>query len=111
MIDQLVHSELARIKDSATLSAISQWLVDPRCEQREWDYCDDGRSYPCWIVLEHPPSNTCIVYCEQGFGPSCPWGLVFIAGEHLSMGADYSWCSSLEEAFVESMAWDSDMGQ
>lgn len=58
------------------------------------------------MLLEHPPSNTCIVYSEYGFGPTNPWGLLFIGGECTSMGADYQWYSRLEDVFRESQAWD-----
>jgi hypothetical protein len=79
--------------------------VTPRCEQRSWDYGAPGTVYRCWIVLEHPASGTGIAYCEQGFGPSCPWGLLWISGEHLSMGMDSGWYDSLEDAVRESFAW------
>ncbi|CAG0933531.1 hypothetical protein TFLX_03094 [Thermoflexales bacterium] len=61
-----------------------------------------GQTYPCWIVLEHKESNTGIAYCDYGFGPKDPWGLVFLSGD--SMGMDSGWFSSLEDAFRESMA-------
>ena len=53
---------------------------------RGWDFGEPGQKFPCWIVLDHLPTNTCIAYCENGFGPSYPWGLLFIKGQHLSMG-------------------------
>jgi hypothetical protein len=57
-------------------------------------------------VLEHPPSNTGIAYCAQGFGPSDPWGIVFLSGELTGIGMDSAWFSTLESAMRESMAWD-----
>ena len=35
-----------------------------------------------------------------------PWGLIFLSGEHLSIGMDCAWYSTLEDAFRESMAWE-----
>ena len=105
-IERLVQAQLGRITDGALVKAISSLLVAPRVEERPWDYGPPGQKYPCWIVLEHPPSNTGIAYCAEGFGPQCPWGLLFLAGEHLSMGMDAGWYTTLEDAFRESMACD-----
>jgi hypothetical protein len=104
-IESLVQAELSRM-DSAVAAAVQPFLVAPRLEQREWDYGAEGQTYPCWIVLEHQPSNTGISYCAQGFGPKDPWGLLFLRGPHLSMGMDSGWFSSLEDAFRGSMACD-----
>jgi len=72
---------------------------------REWDYGEAHQEFPCWIVLEHQPSNTCIAYCEEGFGPVSPWGLLFISRAHLNIGMDSGWFTRFEDAFRESMAW------
>lgn len=108
VIQQKVDAELSRIDDATLLSTMKPLLVVPRREMREWDYGDPGQTFPCWIVLDHVPTNTCIAYCDNGFGPSSPWGLLFIAGDYLSMGMDSGWYSKLEDAFRESMAWDGD---
>jgi len=101
----LVETELARIPSSQTAALIRSLLVPPRCEDRPWDYGAPGATYPCWIVAEHTPSGTAFAYCEQGFGPSCPWGLLSVSGEHLSMGMDCGWYESLAEVVRESFAW------
>ncbi len=107
-VKKKLELELEAITDVTVLERLNLLLVKPRCEYREWDYGEEGLEYPCWIVADHGPSNTCIAYCEHGFGPSFPWGLLFIAGDHLSMGMDCGWYSNLEDAFRESMAWDGD---
>lgn len=101
-IDGLVRAELIRIADSNVRDAISRLLVTPRCEDRGWDYGPSLSTYPCWIVLEHRASGTAIAYCEHGFGPRCPWGLIWLDGG--SMGMDSAWFKSLEDAFHESWA-------
>jgi|SRR3954464_7472278 hypothetical protein len=98
--------ELTRISDSALLARIRELLVPPYSVQRDWDYGRPGDKFICWTVLEHPPSNTGIAYCEQGFGPTNPWGLVFLSGNHMGIGMDSAWFASLESAMRESMAWD-----
>lgn len=100
-----VEAELARISEPSTVALIRSLLVQPRCEQRPWDYGEPGQTYPCWIVAEHPASNTAFAYCEHGFGPRCPWGLLACSGEFLNMGMDSSWFSSLEDCVRDSFAW------
>jgi hypothetical protein len=69
---------------------------------RPWDYGRPGEAFPCWLVPEHQASNTGIAYCEQGFGPRCPWGLLFLEGtEHMSMGMDSAWFEYFLEACFE----------
>jgi hypothetical protein len=105
-ITRLVAGELARILAPVLVAAIRQLLVTPYVVDRHWDYGYPGEKYPCWTVLEHPPSNTGIAYCELGFGPSFPWGLVFLFGEHMGIGMDFGWLASLEDAMRDSQAWD-----
>jgi len=108
IVQEKIDAELSRIVDAALLGAMKPLLVAPRCEMRGWDYGEFGQEFPCWIVLDHLQTNTCIAYCECGFGPSFPWGLLFITGQFLSMGMDSGWYANLEDAFRESMAWDGD---
>lgn len=105
-ITELVEAELSRISNSAMVAAIRGHLVAPYPVDRAWDYRRHGERFTCWTVLEHPPSNTGISYCEAGFGPTHPWGLVFLSGECMSIGSDVSWYGTLEEAMQESAAWD-----
>jgi hypothetical protein len=105
-ISSLVRQELDHVTDLALLNRIRELLVTPHPVERDWDYGHFGERFTCWTVLEHTPSNTAIAYCEQGFGPSDPWGLVFLSGEHMGIGMDSAWFSTLESAMRESMAWD-----
>jgi len=105
-VSSIVGKELACINDSALLSRIRQLLIKPYAVEQDWDYGRDGERFTCWTVLEHSPSNTGIAYCQQGFGPSDPWGLVFLSGKHMGIGMDSSWFPTLESAMRESMAWD-----
>ena len=99
-----VASQLGQIKQRELLDAITPLLVPPRCELRPWDYGSPEEAFPCWIVLEHAPSNTCIAYSEMGFGPRCPWRLLWTSGPSMNMGPDSSWYTYLEDAFRESFA-------
>ena len=104
-VSSLVRKELDHITDPEILNRIRELLVAPHSVERDWDYGHVGERFICWTVLEHPPSNTGIAYCEQGFGPSNPWGLVFLSGEYMSIGMDCGWFSTLESAMRDSKAW------
>ncbi len=104
-IQALVDAELSALIDQRVVSHIRSLLVAPTAIMREWDYGAPGQSYPCWSVLDHPKSSTGIAYCEFGFGPRSPWGLVFLSGtSRMSIGMDSGWYESFMEVFFESRA-------
>jgi len=105
-VSSLVSEELTRITDSALVARIRRLLVVPYPVERNWDYGRIGERFTCWTVLELPATNTGIAYCPQGFGPSDPWGLIFLSGEHMGIGMDAAWFPTLESAMRESMAWN-----
>jgi hypothetical protein len=102
----LVEDELARLTDARVTTHIRSLLIAPTPVLRDWDYGAPGQQYVCWNVLEHHPSNTGIAYCESGFGPRNPWGLIFLAGSPSggSMGMDCSWYTTFLGAYFESFA-------
>jgi len=104
-VRSIVEAEIAKITQPDLVSRIRELLVAVRCEYRAWDYGGPDEKYPCWIFAEHSESNTAFAFTQHGFGPSSPWGLLFITGDHLSMGMDSGWFISLEDLFRESMAW------
>lgn len=99
-VQQRVDEQVARIADPKVVESLKKFLVAPRCEMRDWDYGEPGEQFPCWIVFEHATSNACIAYCEQGFGPVMPWGILLLRGNNRSMGMDCNWSETLEEAFM-----------
>jgi len=100
---ELIDAELAMLNDERVVLYIRALLVPPTPVVRDWDYGAPGEAYPCWTVLAHTASNTGIAYCESGFGPRSPWGLVFLTGtSHMSIGMDSGWFASFLEAFFES---------
>lgn len=103
--EKLLTSELARITQRDLVELVGRLRVTPRCENRPWDYGETGETYPCWILLEHAQSDTCVAYCDMGFGHEYPWGLLFIC-THLNMGMDCQWFTSLEDAVRQSTAWE-----
>ena len=96
----LVESHMEHITDSVVYDALKSLLVEPFLQERKWDY--DDITYTCWVVADDPKSDTRYAYCEEGFGPVIPWGILSISGHE--MGMDSSWFQSLERAFYDSCA-------
>lgn len=105
-VQECVSDQVAKITDLNVAESLKKFLVAPRCEMRDWDYGAPGEQFPCWIIFEHEKSNACIAYCENGFGPATPWGLLFLRGKNRSMGLDCNWSETLEEAFSCTRAYD-----
>jgi hypothetical protein len=100
ILKALVEDELARMADAWVGSHIRSLLTEPKPVLRDWDYGEEGQQYVCWIVLEDHASKTGIAYCENGFGPTAPWGLIGL--EDSSMGMDSSWYTTFLQAYFES---------
>jgi hypothetical protein len=105
-VAELVDRELAGIRDPAVRDLVRRLRIEPFPVDRDWDYGAPDERYECWTILEHRPSNTGVAYCDAGFGPASPWGLVFLGGQHMNIGMDSAWFATLEAAVRESMAWD-----
>jgi hypothetical protein len=113
----LLAGQLATVTDPGRLAALRTLLLaEPRREERDWDYGEPGERYPYWVVAEAPDRRIMLVYCEQGFGPEFPWGVLFndpsgqAAPEELTLGMDAQWNWYLEEAFVRSGLWPGRLG-
>ena len=100
----LVEVELARVADTRVTTHIRSLRIEPTPTLRDWAYGVEGQQYACWNVLEHHPSNTGIAYCESGFGPGAPWGLVSLTGPDMSIGMDSNWYTNFLQAYFESFA-------
>ena len=103
-IEALVASEIERITQPDLVALAQSLRATPVLEDRPWDYGQEAQTYPCWITFRHPPSNTAIAYCSEGFGPTYPWGLLFLA-EPRNMGMDSQWFASVEDALRNCPAW------
>ena len=107
IIGPLIASELSALKDDNVKRAVLHGIVDPRPITLDWDYGPPGQQFDGWVVFDHEAeSDTLIVYCEYGFGPLSPWGLVFATPREgiQSMGMDSGWFRSFMDAFWDSHA-------
>jgi hypothetical protein len=100
----LIERELATVSDARVTAHIRRLLVEPHPILFSWDYGEPGQQYPCWMVLNDARSDGEIAYCEYGFGPRTPWGLVDSRREHRTMGMDSGWFMTFLDGFFESVA-------
>lgn len=106
-IKRILQKALADIPNPDVVASLRGYLVTPREVVRDWDYKDDTQ-FSCWIIAVDPDSQTAIAYCDIGFGPACPWGLLNEPSQFNEMGPDSCWYFRLEDAFRQSMMWDGD---
>jgi len=102
-LKKLIDDELKNVGDARVVDHVRNFLVEPKTSLRDWDYGTPDEKYLCWIVLVGG-SDTAIAYCEDGFGPRCPWGLVSASGGNRrnSMGMDSGWFPTFMDAYFES---------
>jgi len=100
-LTNLIDNELAQLTDSRVVAHILALRCEPTVTLRRWNYGRDDERYPCWTVLRHAASNTGIAYCEHGFGPRSPWGLVFLEGDDAltSIGGDDAWYTTFLQVY------------
>lgn len=106
VLEASIESELATVSDERVVGHIRGMLVEPHVVLCNWDYGERGQQYPCWFVLRDTHSGAEIAYCEYGFGPRCPWGLVGSGpGEKdRHVGMDSGWFATFLDAFFDSFA-------
>ncbi len=96
---EILERELAAIEDPKARQQIGTVLVEPTPMRCGWDYGPPGQTFPCWKVGRDPDGQSVgIVYCESGFGPESPWGLVWLHEAIPSMGQDTGWFPTFREA-------------
>lgn len=103
-IEALVESEISCIEQPELIALARSLRIAARREDRPWDYGAEGQTYTCWVTFAHEASNTVVAYCSQGFGPSYPWGLLFLR-EPSTMGMDSQWFVSVEDALRQCPSW------
>jgi hypothetical protein len=107
ILKTLIAQELEHVSDTRVVNYIRRLFIEPKAVLRNWDYGKPGEQYPCWTVLRDDDSNTGICYCETGFGPRSPWGLVWLGSDsdkHMSIGMDCGWFGTFMDAYFNSFA-------
>jgi len=92
-IRKLVNAELAKVIDPSRRAAIQAILVLPQILHLEWNYGNQGERFECWLVGLSIRGER-LVYCDAGFGPTYPWGV--LDADDQSLGRDDQWHLGLE---------------
>jgi len=102
----LVRDDMRALHDARVVAHVTALLVTPpRQLLLGWAYGAAGEAFDGFLVLDHARSGTGIAYCQQGFGPAAPWGLIATNRESPpSMGRSDEWCPRFLEAYFESIA-------
>ncbi|MDQ8027266.1 MAG: hypothetical protein REJ23_00960 [Brevundimonas sp.] len=87
----IIEAELQHLTHPQATTAIRAHLVEPVSVTLDWDYGAPSQQFPGWLVFDDPTTDTEIVFCADGFGPSHPWGLILPEGDHRPMGMDSGW--------------------
>jgi hypothetical protein len=102
-LTDLIEVELSAISDERVKGRLRRLLVTPNVLLRDWDYGESSQWYPCWLVLRDDCSEAAIGYCEYGFGPQHPWGLISANESDSSMGMDSGWFRTFLRACLDSV--------
>jgi hypothetical protein len=97
-IQALVARELDGTSDAECRGRLASLLVEPTFQTLSWEYGALGATRLCCIVARAADGDLAVVYCEDGFGPTEPWGAVSLT--EASMGSDAQWYGSLYDAAI-----------
>jgi hypothetical protein len=104
-VDEILVSEISKIAQPDLITTIESRRITPRSEIRDWDYSPKDAQYECWVCVEDISSKSCVAYCQEGFGPTYPWGLLELHGDNASLGMDAQWYRTLEDAVRAASFW------
>lgn len=105
-VAELIRDDMKALHDARVVSHVASLLVSPpRRLQLGWVYGSAGEEYEGFLVLNHPRSSTAIVYCQYGFGPEAPWGMIFNdRGSPPSMDMSDGWFPRFMDTYFQSQA-------
>jgi hypothetical protein len=107
-VSRLVECELASIDDPSRREALRALLSQPIAVDLGWGYGKPGERHQCWVVGHSRDGSQRLVYCDKGFGPSDPWGIVGVSEDW--MGMDCQWHVGLEHAAIGAGSLDAPDG-
>lgn len=100
-----IDEDLANLRDWRVRAGIMAFRVAPPAPIRlAWDYGQPGETFGGWLVFSDPRQRTGIAYCNQGFGPKNPWGLIATGETCPSMGMDSGWFQRFMDAWFDSFS-------
>jgi hypothetical protein len=100
-----LEDDLRDLRDPRVRAGIQAFrLPTPAPIRLAWDYGKPGETFDGWLVVDDPGQGTGIVYCDQGFGPTNPWGLIATDQTCPSMGMDSGWFRRFLDAYFDSFS-------
>jgi hypothetical protein len=100
-----LDEDLAKLRDPRVRASIHAYrLATPTPTRLAWDYGKPGETFDGWLVFADPVQRTGIAYCDHGFGPSSPWGLIATDETCPSMGMDSGWFRRFMDAYMDSFS-------
>jgi hypothetical protein len=99
----LIDADLRLAPDPSARDEMKALILEEPCLMScAWDYGAPGETYPCWKVAGSTATGRVgVVYCEHGFGPEFPWGLIWLNQPVPDMGQDSGWFRTLREALAD----------
>lgn len=105
-----LEAEVSLVQDRRVVDHIRSLLLpEPRPSKLAWAYGEPQQTFDGWIFLQECGVPAGIAYCEDGFGPKAPWGLVYTNEDVPDMGMDSGWYRAFMEAYFESAASELDI--
>jgi hypothetical protein len=96
---------LANLRDPRVRASIQAFRVaTPTPIRLAWDYGEPDETFDGWLVFDDQGHRTGIVYCDKGFGPKSPWGLITTGETCPSMGMDSGWFRRFMDAYLDSFS-------
>jgi hypothetical protein len=106
-ITAALDEDLRNLRDPRVRAHIETFrLPAPTPIRLAWDYGKPDETFDGWLVFDDREQRCGIAYCDEGFGPATPWGLVNTSEACPSMGMDCDWFSRFMDTYFASPASD-----
>jgi hypothetical protein len=102
-IKRRVSTDMEKISDQKIKLALRRFLIEPEKHGRIWEY-GEGQELTCWWVAKFNHLKRGVIFAKEGHTDH--WGVVSFSSKEF--GPDAAWYLTLEEAFIESGAWNGD---
>lgn len=100
-----LDEDLTNLRDPRVRAGIQAFrLAAPAPIRLAWDYGKPGETFDGWLVFDDPEHRKGIAYCDQGFGPKNPWGIIITGETCPSMGMDCGWFRRFIDAYMDSFS-------
>jgi hypothetical protein len=94
----LIEVELTKVREISRRENLRTVLVPLQMLSLKWEYGKPDERFECWLVGMSSDGQKRLLYCDCGFGPTYPWGIVSNDSDWLGM--DSQWHEALEDAAI-----------